>query len=125
MISINDDPQFQTLIVHQCGMTCHDMNDLKGGVKVSHLEKLFPYLEKHIDKSHKTSLFNIPRNRTTSCKSITRKELKRLVVEMDKDQNGELDVDEFCEFLAQLDDRVKEKSKDPNAVMKVILFITT
>ena len=123
MVSINDDPDLQTLIVPQCGLTCVDLKELERGVKVSHLEKLFPYLEKHIDASHLQSCLDDENTeKTKSCRSVTRRELKRMVKSMGKDKNGVLSMDEFCEFLSQLDDCVKDKCEDPNAVMKVVIF---
>jgi Ca2+-binding EF-hand superfamily protein len=125
MISINEDPDLQTLIVPQCGLTCVDLKELERGVKVAHLEKLFPYLEKHIDTSHQYSCQNNENdteNDNKSCKSITRRELKRMVKSLGKDENGVLSMEEFCEFLSKLDDCVQDKCEDPNAVMKVIVL---
>ena len=123
MISINDDPDFQTLIVPQCGLSCVDLKELERGVKVAHLEKLFPYLEKHIDTSHQLSCQNNENEEDTkSCKSITRRELRRMMKSLGKDKNGVLSMEEFCEFLSKLDDCVKDKCEDPNAVMKVVLL---
>ena len=119
MISINDDPDFQQLIVPKCGLTCLDLQELERGVKVSHLEKLFPYLEKHIGKSTTNSGQTGSRGWRKSSKSVTRKELKKLVKSMDVNEDGILSSEEFCRFLSELDDRVQAKCDDPNAVMKV------
>ena len=119
MISINDDPEFQQLIVPKCGLTCLDLKELEKGVKVSHLEKLFPYLEKHIGNSRSNVVQDGPRGWKKSSKSVTRRELRRLVKTYDENGDGILTSEEFCKFLSELDDRVQAKCNDPNAVMKV------
>ena len=123
MVSINDDPDLQTLFVHQCGLTCIDITELKGGIKVSHLEKLFPYLEKHIDTRHNQSCRDFPGGRKSSCKSVTRNELKRLLRAKDKGKDGTLSMEEFCQFLSELDDGVKEKCENADLVTKVSKII--
>ena len=125
MVSINDDPDLQTLFVHQCGLTCIDITELKGGIKVSHLEKLFPYLEKHIDTRHNQSCRDFPGGRKCSCKSVTRNELKRLLRAKDKGKDGILSIEEFCQFLSELDDGVKEKCENADLVTRfhVINFV--
>ena len=123
MISINDDPDLQKLIVPKCGLTCLDLKDLEKGVKVSHLEKLCPYLEKHIAITPENTRQNGLRGwRKSSKKSITRQELSKLVQTYDENGDGVLSSEEFCKFLSDLDDRVREKCNDPNAVMKVTIY---
>ena len=120
IISINDDPDFHKLISPHCGSTCIDLTDLKEGIKVSHLERLFPYLEKHLDRAHNEDCAEGPNGEKGTCPSITRKELKKLVKKMDWDKNGELSLEEFCAFLSEMDSRVKSKCQDPDAVLKVL-----
>ena len=123
MISINDDPDLQQLIVPKCGLTCLDLKDLERGVKVSHLEKLCPYLEKHIGKpSENTERRGLRGWKKSSKKSVTRRELRKLVKTYDENGDGILSREEFCKFLSELDDRVQEKCNDPNAVMKVTIY---
>ena len=123
MISINDDPDLQQLIVPKCGLTCLDLKDLERGVKVSHLEKLCPYLEKHIgNPSENTEHRGLRGWKKSSKKSVTRRELRKLVKTYDENGDGILSREEFCKFLSELDDRVQEKCNDPNAVMKVTIY---